>query len=63
MLEEEREAADVESNSGRLPPAHLAELLGAVRDQYRAATGPSERANQNGTALTAADARYGVSAL
>ena len=63
VLEEERDPADVESNSRRLPPSHLAELLGAVRDQYRAAKEPSGRADENGAAPIAADARYHVSAL
>ncbi|MBC8088440.1 MAG: hypothetical protein H7Z40_14325 [Phycisphaerae bacterium] len=63
MLEEQRDAADVESKTTRLPPSHLAELLGAVREQFRAATRLSGSAVEIGTELIAADSRYHVSAL
>lgn len=63
VLEEQGEAAAAEGKTPRLPLSHLAELLGAVRKEFRAATGPSGSADETGTALVAADSRYRVSAL
>lgn len=62
VLEEPRDSADVGSSAMRLPPSHLAELLGAVREQFRAAVGLSGTGNENGM-LFAADSHYRVPAL
>lgn len=63
VLEEQRDSAEVVSSALRVPASHLAKLLGAVREQFRAATGRSETGHENGTALLAVDSRYGVPAL
>ena len=63
VLEEQRDSAEVVSSAVRLPSSYLAELLGAVREQFRAVTRPSETGDENGTTLFAADARYRVPAL
>lgn len=50
------------SNAAQLSDAHLAELLGKVRTQFRSATVPSASVNDIDT-LASADARYTVPAL
>lgn len=63
VLEEARDSVEVVSSARRLPTSHLAELLGAVREQFRAATTRSEADNANSTTLFSANSRYRVPAL